>query len=95
MFSMFNLCESLWIKLDKKYKKGSGYQISFYSKYITQIGANIKKVRYNQEFVDWTKNSTKNSTKVKIPKNQDLINIIKNVLKIMINTIKAHCKSNN
>ena len=42
-----------------------------FSKYFTRIGASIKKIIYDQEFVDWTKNSTK----VEIPKNQDLINI--------------------
>lgn len=64
-------CSCQPIKLDKKSKKGSGYQISFYSKYFTRTGASIKKVRYDQEFVDWTKNSTK----VEIPKNQDIINM--------------------
>jgi hypothetical protein len=63
--------------LNKKHKKGSEYKISFHNKYITRIGANKKKVRYDQEYVNWIK---KNITQVVIPNNQDFINICRDCI---------------
>ena len=53
------------------------YKLDFYNKYITRTGAAIKKVKYGHEFVDWFKNESR----VRIPNNQDIINICRECMK--------------
>ena len=65
------------INLNKKCKKGIEYKLDFYNKYITRTGLAIKKVKYGHEFVDWFKNESR----VRIPNNQDIINICRECMK--------------
>ena len=65
-------CSCQPIDLNKKHNKGSEYKIAFHNKYITRVGVNKKKNRYDREFIDWIKNKI---IRVIIPNNQDFINI--------------------
>ncbi|RIB27970.1 hypothetical protein C2G38_2239777 [Gigaspora rosea] len=67
-----NGCSCPPMDLHWKCKRGSDHKLDFFSKHITRAGANKKKVKYDQKFVDWLK---RNVTLVEITKNQDFINI--------------------
>jgi len=69
--------KTIHVKFNKKCKKGIEYKLDFYNKYITRTGATIKKVKYDYEFIDWLKNESQ----VRIPIDQDIINICRECMK--------------
>lgn len=69
-------CSCQPIELHWKRKKNSEHRLDFLNKHITRVGANKKKVKYEQEFVVWLE---KNVTQVEI-RGQDFINICRKCL---------------